>query len=166
MGRLGLTIGGLGLCVLSTIAVSGCAVERAETAANAKTTMMGMAKGDVLACMGVPSARDADGGTEVWSYASGDGRTVGFSTVTASALGQSFTSGNAAVLGNTVAFGSSTMGAANTNSFGFGMARRFYCTVNVVFQAGRVSRVSYTGPTGPLLAPGEQCAYAVQNCVH
>jgi hypothetical protein len=30
---------------------------------------------------------------------------------------------------------------------------------------GRVNRVNYVGPTGGLLTPGEQCAYAVQACV-
>ena len=29
---------------------------------------------------------------------------------------------------------------------------------------GRVSRVNYSGPTGGLLTPDEQCACAVQNC--
>jgi outer membrane protein assembly factor BamE (lipoprotein component of BamABCDE complex) len=39
-----------------------------------------------------------------------------------------------------------------------------YCTVNVTMTSGRVNRVNYVGPTGGLLTPGEQCAFAVQNC--
>jgi hypothetical protein len=38
------------------------------------------------------------------------------------------------------------------------------CTVNVTMTNGRVGRVNYVGPTGGLLTPGEQCAFAVQNC--
>jgi hypothetical protein len=39
------------------------------------------------------------------------------------------------------------------------------CTVNVVMTAGRVSSVNYVGDTGGLITQGEQCAFAVQNCV-
>jgi hypothetical protein len=49
---------------------------------------------------------------------------------------------------------------------GFGISSRRYCTVNVVMSGGWVSRVNYSGPTGGLLSAGEQCACAVQNCVH
>jgi hypothetical protein len=55
-----------------------------------------------------------------------------------------------------------------TVSYGNGVAvgtRRFFY-VNIVMAAGRVSRVNYSGPTGGLLSQGEQCAFAVQNCVH
>jgi hypothetical protein len=37
--------------------------------------------------------------------------------------------------------------------------------VNVVMTAGRVSSVNYVGDTGGLITQGEQCAFAVQNCV-
>jgi hypothetical protein len=40
-----------------------------------------------------------------------------------------------------------------------------YCTVTVLLTGGRVSAVRYQGPTGGLLAQGEQCAYAVAACV-
>jgi outer membrane protein assembly factor BamE (lipoprotein component of BamABCDE complex) len=39
------------------------------------------------------------------------------------------------------------------------------CTVKVVIVFGRVSQVNYSGPTGELLSNGDQCAFAVQNCV-
>ncbi|MGA8817928.1 MAG: hypothetical protein WB624_11590 [Xanthobacteraceae bacterium] len=41
-----------------------------------------------------------------------------------------------------------------------------FCTVNVVMTAGKVSALKYTGPTGGLLTSGEQCAFAIQNCIH
>src|SRR5215831_10749740 len=40
-----------------------------------------------------------------------------------------------------------------------------HCTVTVVFVFGRVSQVNYSGPTGERLANGDQCAFAVQDCV-
>jgi hypothetical protein len=40
-----------------------------------------------------------------------------------------------------------------------------FCNVQVVMQGGRVARLNYTGPSGGLLAPAEQCAFAVRNCV-
>ena len=41
-----------------------------------------------------------------------------------------------------------------------------HCTVNVTMTDGRVSALNYLGPTGGLLSPNEQCAYAVASCVH
>jgi hypothetical protein len=156
----------IGVCILSVAALAGCAIQRAETASTARTAMVGMPKEDVLACMGSPNTSGAQGDTEVWGYNSGDGRVVTFNQSNAFTTGQSSTAGNAAFTGNAAYFGSHTAGSASTNAFGLGMSRRFYCTVNVVFRGGRVSRVNYSGPTGPLLAQGEQCAYAVQNCVN
>ena len=126
--------------------------------------MVGMHKDAVLACMGPPKGRGAEGGTEVWTYASGDGRVDSFAAANAFTSAQSITNGQATQVGNTNYFGANTSGWSNTNAFGVGTTRRSYCTVNVVFKDDTVSRVNYSGPTGPLLAQGEQCAYAVQNC--
>jgi outer membrane protein assembly factor BamE (lipoprotein component of BamABCDE complex) len=41
-----------------------------------------------------------------------------------------------------------------------------FCNINVVMNKGQVAAVNYTGPTGGLLTAGEQCAYAVDACVH
>ncbi|QQO15218.1 hypothetical protein JJB99_03240 [Bradyrhizobium diazoefficiens] len=40
-----------------------------------------------------------------------------------------------------------------------------FCKINIVFAAGQVSSVNYSGPTGGILTAGEQCAYAVDACV-
>jgi outer membrane protein assembly factor BamE (lipoprotein component of BamABCDE complex) len=48
---------------------------------------------------------------------------------------------------------------------GLAVGRSRSCTVGVVMVLGRVSQVNYSGPTGGLLSGGEQCAFAVQNCV-
>jgi hypothetical protein len=68
---------------------------------------------------------------------------------------------NASIYGNR----NYATGSASTLGSGFGVSSRRYCTVNVVVSAGRVSRVNYSGPTGGLLTAGEQCAFAVQNCL-
>lgn len=46
-----------------------------------------------------------------------------------------------------------------------GTRRSRACTVNVVLTDAKVSRVSYSGPTGGVLTKGEQCAYAVESCM-
>ena len=109
----------------------------------------------------LPGASGAEGGTEVWTYASGDGRAVTFASGNAFTSGQSVTSGQATRVGNTATFGSNTVGSSNTNAFGFGVTRRFYCTVNVVFRDGIVSRVNYfRGRPLRCLLPASSGAYA------
>ena len=61
--------------VLGT-ALAGCAIQRAQVAQDARAQMVGMSKEQVLACMGPPGNKAAEGATEVWSYASGDGKTL------------------------------------------------------------------------------------------
>jgi hypothetical protein len=103
----------------------------------------------------------AEGATEVWSYNSGNNQTAaasfGTSNTNASLSGNSnYASGQASTTGT---------GQAFTTSTGIGIARSRYCTVNVTMVHGSVSRVNYVGPTGGLLTQGEQCAYAVENCL-
>jgi hypothetical protein len=60
------------LCAL----LGGCAIQRAQTAQDARVQMVGMSKEQVLTCMGAPVSRAAEGQTEVWAYDSGNGMTV------------------------------------------------------------------------------------------
>ena len=115
--------------------------------------MIGMSKEQVLQCMGPPIQQSAAGQTEVWSYASGNGRTQ------VSAFGNSTTSGSVIATGNYASGHASTFGS------GLAIATRRSCTVNIVMVSCRVSAVNYSGPTGGLLSQGEQCAFAIQNCV-
>jgi hypothetical protein len=92
-----------------------------------------MSKEQVLGCMGAPANKAAEGATEVWGYASGNGMTV--ATASYDRYGGTAVSGSR------------------------------FCNINIVFAYGQVSAVNYTGPTGGLLAAGEQCAYAVNACV-
>jgi hypothetical protein len=128
----------------AAVILSGCAIQRAVVANDAQEKMLRLTKEQVLACMGPPAAKATEGATEVWSYASGNGQ------VTAVGVSQ----------GNAIASG----GPGYATGFGIGTTTRRFYTVNVTMSAGRVSRVNYVGPTGDLLTPGEQCAFAVENC--
>jgi hypothetical protein len=125
--------------------VAGCAVMRANEANEAQATMVGMSKEQILACMGPPVTKAAEGATEVWSYNSGNGHTEGFGTSSASVYGgHGYASG----------FGTSSL-----------VTQQRFCTVNVTMVGGRVDRINYVGPTGGLITQGEQCAFAIDNCV-
>ena len=56
-----------------------CAIQRAQTAATAQNQMIGPSKEQVLACMGPPMNKAAEGSTEVWSYGSSPRRRPGSS---------------------------------------------------------------------------------------
>jgi hypothetical protein len=127
----------LAMIGLSLGVLTACAIQRAETAQKAQAQLIGLPKETILACMGPPANRAAEGSTEVWQYQSGNGRTD-------AAL---FASGN------------------NGFASGFATTSQRFCTVNIVMAGGIVSQVNYSGPTGGLLTQGEQCAFAVQNCL-
>ena len=59
----------------AAVLLSGCAIQRAQ-AQDARAQMVGMSKEQVLACMGAPVNKAAEGMTEVWAYNSGNGMTV------------------------------------------------------------------------------------------
>ncbi len=143
----------IAVAVVLSLALTACAVQRAQTARDAQVQMVGMSREEVLACMGPPEHRATEGTTDVWSYSSGNGHvetvTRGHST--------SHTSGH-----NTGAHSrgsGSTFGSERTSS------KARYCLVNIVLQSGQVERLNYSGPTGGLMSQDEQCAFVVQNCV-
>jgi hypothetical protein len=136
--------------------VSGCAVQRAVVARSAQEKMVGLSKEQVLACMGPPASKAAEGSTEVWSYNSGNDH------VSTIGSGYAQTSGtiNGARIGNTF----SATANSTTTSLSAATASRRSCKVNIVMNEGIVSRLNYSGPTGGLLTGGEQCAFAVESC--
>jgi hypothetical protein len=145
------------LLLTSTLILAGCSIQRAVVAQGAQEKMVGMSREQVLACMGPPANKAAEGVTEVWSYGSGNGQTTAIGSVYARTDG-SFTGerrGNQ-FTGNGTA---TTTGLVTATSMGR------HCTVNVAMTNGIVSRVNYSGPTGGILTAGEQCAFAIQNCV-
>lgn len=127
--------------VLASCNATSNVFSRASLASEAQTSLIGKSKGQILACMGSPIRTASADNVDVLTFASGDGTTQSLGT--ASVYGSP---------GSAVAFGSSH---TVTRS----------CEVDIVFEGGRVSRVNYKGRTGGLITQGEQCAYAVSNCV-
>jgi hypothetical protein len=142
----------LGLC----FALGGCAVQRAVVAHSAQEKMVGLSKEQILACMGPPGQKMAEGATEVWSYNSGNDRVT--------AVGTGYSQTNGSINGQRTGSNYSATGSSTTTSLGTATASRRFCNVNVVMNEGVVSRVNYSGPTGGVLTSGEQCAFAVENC--
>ena len=130
------------LASFGSLLLSGCAMQRAQEAEAAKASMVGMAKEDVLACMGPPTQKLAEGATEVWSYPSGNGATATFSTASAAGQGS--------------AYGSPGGATWNSSASGFGTSftHHRFCEVNVVMRNNAVMAVHYSGPTGGLLTKG------------
>jgi hypothetical protein len=123
------------------LVLSGCELQRAQQASDAKKMLIGMSREHILACMGSPVSAAKAGGTEVWTYASGNGRTDSFGT------------------------GSAWGGRGFASVFGSSTSESRSCKVDIVMTGGQVSRINYIGPTGGLLTKGEQCAFAVEACL-
>jgi hypothetical protein len=115
-------------------------LRRDDMAAKAKTQMIGMAKEDVLACMGIPKKKMTEGAVEVWSYLSTNG--YGYS------------------------YGSKARITGGNSLYGSEHEKRF-CTVNVVMKNGFVTALHYLGPTATYAYNTlDQCGYAVAACVN
>ena len=128
----------ISVCAVVSVMATGCArLERAEMAREAQASMVGMSKAQVLSCMGVAQAKQVEDDIEVWQYAAGGDQT---GIATAFATGQDITTA-------------------------IGSSKRRYCIINVVMQDGHVTSVNYTGRTGGLITQGEQCGFAISNCV-
>jgi hypothetical protein len=121
--------------LVAGLVLGACGMQQARVAGDAPTLMVGLTQEQVLSCMGPPASKAKEGTTEVWSYPSGDGRRD-----TMSSSGQGWSSG------------------ANAPD-------QAYCTVNIAMAAGRVSKMSYTGPSGEPISSSSQCAFALQSCV-
>jgi outer membrane protein assembly factor BamE (lipoprotein component of BamABCDE complex) len=62
-------------------------------------------------------------------------------------------------------YDSGNSAAGITGNSAAGVNRMHNCMMNVVMTDGRVSSVNYAGDTGGPITQGEQCAFAVRNCV-
>ena len=142
----------LGVCC----ALGGCAIQRAVVAHSAQEKMVGLSREQILACMGPPGQKMAEGATEVWSYNSGNDHVT--------AIGTGYAQTNGSINGQRTGSSYSGTGSSTTTSLSTATASRRFCNVNVVINEGVVSRVNYSGPTGGVLTGGEQCAFAVENC--
>ena len=83
------------VAILSCATVlAGCAIQRAQVAQDARAQLVGFSKEQILACMGPPANKAAEGQTEVWSYASGNGYSSTIASTDVSATGQATRFGN------------------------------------------------------------------------
>lgn len=145
------------LLVSVVMVLGGCAVQRAVVAQGAQEKMVGLNREQILACMGPPGTRAVEGTTEVWSYGTGNGSTT--------TIGTGYAQTHGLMSGERWGNQFSASGQATTTSLATANSSRRYCIVNIVMSNGRVSRLNYSGPTGGILTSGEQCAFAVQNCL-
>ena len=74
--------------------LSGCAIQRAQVAQDARAQMVGLSKEQVLGCMGPPANKAAEGQIEVWSYASGNGYSATVASTDVNTTGQASRIGN------------------------------------------------------------------------
>jgi hypothetical protein len=123
--------------LLASLLVSGCGFQREQLAKDAPNLMMGASKDQVLACMGQPANKSSAGTAEVWSYKSDSGSVEPFET-----------------------------GGEQTQAPSARRPNPTACTINITLVGGRVSKLSYTGPDGEVMAASQHCAYALEDCLH
>jgi hypothetical protein len=121
--------------LFAVFALSACGFERPEIDQIAQTSLIGLSKKKVLACLGPTSRRVRVGTEEIWSFPIGELRTEG-----------SF-----------LALG------LNEYATPFGSSGR--CSVNIVIDRYGVSQVNYSLADGGDLPIGQQCIYSVRACV-
>ena len=132
----------LATCLIAVaVALSACAVERARTAHRAQQTMQGMAKKEVLACMGEPDRRTRAEELEQWTYSRSDAP------------------GDIGAVGVQPDLGNGYRERTTTT------ARGRYCVATITFRGENVSSVRYSGQTGGIVTRDEQCAFLVEACV-
>jgi hypothetical protein len=125
----------ISISIASIASLSGCKYNRVKTAQVAKTEMIGMSKGELLSCAGVPDKAMSSNGTEFLSYRSG---------------------------GET-SYSANTIYGYNATTF-INSSFRF-CYITIYLKNDKVRSVKYSGKTGGLFTQGEQCAYVLENCV-
>ena len=117
------------------LALTECEAGQPEVDQIAQQSMIGLAKKKILACMGAPAKRVRIGSTEIWTYPSG----------------YLWTEGPAWAIG------------LNLGAPPFGPSGP--CDVKVVMTNARVSQLTYSAADGGDLPLGQQCIFAVEECV-
>ena len=123
--------------LLASLVVSACGFQREQLAKDAPNLMMGASKDQLVACMGQPANKSTAGTAEVWSYKSDSGSVEPFET-----------------------------GGEQTQAPSARRPNPTACTINITLVGGRVSKLSYTGPDGEVMAASRHCAYALEGCLH
>jgi hypothetical protein len=101
----------------------------------AQQRMIGLSRSHVRACLGAPNERARIGSTDIWAYRSGSAEVGGLFL------------------------------ASGVNGMASWFAHDPRCAVIVIMTNARVSQIVYSAPDGGPLPLGEQCAFAVENCV-
>ncbi len=117
------------------LALTGCDASQPTVDQIAQQSMIGLSKKKIRVCMGAPAKRVVIGSTEIWTYSSG----------------YLWTEGPAWAVG------------LNLGAPPFGP--RGPCNVEVIMTNSRVSQVTYSAAGGGYLPLGQQCIFAVENCV-
>ena len=121
--------------VILVSSLSGCKYNRVKTAQAAKTELIGMSKTELLSCAGVPDKTARSNGVEFLSYRSG---------------------GETSYSANTI-YGYNATTFINSNYK--------FCDIKITIEDDRVQSIKYSGNTGGLFTPGEQCGYVLENCI-
>ena len=134
------TIIGMFLIAIFAFNLGGCTntkIGRAIVADQAKTDLIGKTRNEVISCAGVPvrSLKNKEFNSEFFTYVGGS---------------------------------SSSFSLHRINSIMnpiFAKSKNRSCTVTIELVNNIVTKVRYSGDTGPLLAPDELCAEVVADCV-
>jgi hypothetical protein len=128
------TVAALGLFAL--FAFEACEAQQLETDQVAQQSMIGLAKRDILACLGRPMERVAAGqATEIWTYAGAQMR----------------------------GYGPQWALLLNTNLAP--LAPSAACRVKLVMTNATVSQVGYSAANGDPLPIGQECLFPIERCV-
>ena len=118
------------------IALSGCSLERAETAEKAKRELVGTSSQALLACAGRPNEVIHDGDLQFWNYRTG-GRDYDYLLAR----------------------------KPNEVERLLGTDTKRSCQATILIRNGIVQSVRYSGNTGGLATQYEACAQLVDRCV-
>jgi hypothetical protein len=124
-------------CVFVLLTLSGCAVKEAETAKDARATLVGLTEKEMTLCAGFPAKAESVKGTTIWMYEHGATNPSGIPMPTV-----------------TLPVGGDVTAASNG-----------YCRVQLRFARGKVAEVSYAGATEIWGVQDAVCAPFVRNCI-
>ncbi|RJF88026.1 hypothetical protein D3874_14195 [Oleomonas cavernae] len=150
MEHRSLILGLIGLGLAAT-GLAGCANPRAEAAAQAQTSLVGLRKADLLSCAGAPAAAmQANPGEEVLTYESR--KVSGYASGPSFGLGFFGGGGNVGYGLGLPLGGSSYVDDDN-------------CRASFTIRNGAVTRIVYGGSDASYTSRLAQCYQIVENCL-
>ena len=125
---------------LACVALSACEGQRPEVDQIAQSSLIGLSKKKILACLGPTTQRTPVGLEEIWTYRIGHRHVAGIQL---------------AILRDTTGHDSNASPLAESAA----------CDVHIVIDGYGVSRVYYSRADGGDLPLGEECHYEIHPCV-